>query len=385
MNEPPGPASRSRLINDLEVLRGFGVCVIIYQHIQGNLLSKSLFVDGAWIAYSYRGGGALLDLFFCISGYIITRNLLPQLCEVGNRKLYWRNVRFFWLNRIFRLIPAAWMWLAIILVLCVFYNQSGVFQSLETNIRWTLAGMFNYANYLFAQYFGRAQPAASFVYWTLSLEEQFYIAFPLLIGLLGRRLQWFLIALVAVQFFQTRGIYGMVFRTDAIAMGALVAIWTRNGDWQRLLAKMDIRLIRTALLVLLFVLCYIGNLRQHQLPLQVGILALLCGVTVSLAIGDRDALTGNWWLPRMLLWAGRRSYSIYLCHIPVMFAMRETTYRMDWNMDNHVPLSMAVCALLIALVGNASSHWVEWPIRRRGLAYTQTLLHRRDAPPLPAP
>ena len=81
MSEPPGPASRTRLINDLEVLRGFGLCVIIYQHIQGNLLSKTLFVDGPW--FSYRGGGAVLDLFFCISGYIITRNLLPQLCEVG--------------------------------------------------------------------------------------------------------------------------------------------------------------------------------------------------------------------------------------------------------------------------------------------------------------
>ena len=383
MSEPPGPASRTRLINDLEVLRGFGLCVIIYQHIQGNLLSKTLFVDGPW--FSYRGGGAVLDLFFCISGYIITRNLLPQLCEVGNRTLYWRNVRFFWLNRIFRLIPAAWMWLGIILLLCVFYNESGVFQSLETNLRWTLAGMLNYANYLFVQYFGQARPAASFVYWTLSLEEQFYIAFPLLIGLLGRRLQWFLIALVAVQFFQTRGLYGMVFRTDAIAMGALVGIWTRDGNWERLLAKIDIRLLRSALLLLLLILCYIGNLRQHQLPLQVGILALLSGATVALAIGDKDALTGNWWLPRMLLWAGRRSYSIYLCHIPVMFTMRETAYRLGWNMDDHVLLSMAACAVLIALVGNASSHWVEWPIRRRGLAYTQTLLHRRDAPPMPAP
>ena len=60
-------------------------------------------------------------------------------------------------------------------------------------------------------------------------------------------------------------------------------------------------------------------------------------------------------------------------------------YRLGWNMDEHVPLSMLACAALIALAGNASSHWVEWPIRRRGLAYTQSLLHRRDAPPMPAP
>ena len=377
MSSPPGPAGKSRLINDLEMLRGFGLCVVIFHHLQGSLLSKSLFIDGPWP--SYRGGGAVLDLFFCISGFIITRNLLPQLCEVGSRTVYWRNARYFWLNRIFRLIPAAWMWLLITLLLCIFYNESGVFASLETNIEWLLAGVFNYANYLFVQYFGRAQAAPSFVYWTLSLEEQFYIVFPLLIGLLGRRLQWFLIALVAVQFFQTRGAYGMLFRTDAIAMGALVGVWTRNGNWERWLATLDIRLIRGVLLVLLALLCYIGDLTQRELPLQVGILALLSGTIVSLAIGEQDALTGKWWLPRMLMWAGRRSYSIYLCHIPVMYTMRETTYRLGWNMDNQVLLSIAACACLIALVGNASSQLVEWPIRRRGMAYTAGLMQRQQA------
>jgi peptidoglycan/LPS O-acetylase OafA/YrhL len=381
MSTPPGPASKSRLISDLEILRGFGLCVVILHHMQGSLLSKVLFTEGPWP--SYRGGGAVLDLFFCISGYIITRNLLPQLCEVGSRTVFWRNARYFWLNRIFRLIPAAWMWLFIILILCVFYNSSGVFGSLETNLWWTLAGIFNYANYLFVQYFGHANAGASFVYWTLSLEEQFYIAFPLLIGLLGRRLQWFLIAVVAVQFFQTRGAYAMLFRTDAIAMGVLVGIWTQNGNWERMLAKVDIRLIRGALLILLFVLCYIGDLRQHQLPLQVGILALLSGAIVSLAIGEKDALHGQWWLPRMLMWAGRRSYSIYLCHIPVMYTMRETAYRLDWNMDHQVLLSIGACACLIALVGNASSQWVEWPIRRRGMAYAAGRMARHQSAPAP--
>lgn len=377
MSAPPGPSSKSRLINDLEMLRGFGLCVVIFHHLQGSLVSKILFTEGPWPAYA--GGGAVLDLFFCISGFVITRNLLPQLCEVGSREIFWRHARFFWLNRIFRLIPAAWMWLLIILALSIFFNRSGVFGSLETNLEWTLAGMFNYANYLFAQYFGQAQPAASFVYWTLSLEEQFYICFPMLIGLLGRRLQWFLIALVLVQFFQTRGLYGMMFRTDAIAMGALVAIWTRNGAWERLLARLDIRLIRAALLLLLAVLCYIGDLRQSQLPLQVGILALLSGAIVALAIGEKDALNGSWWLPRTLMWAGRRSYSIYLCHIPVMYSMREAAYRLGWNMDNQVLLSIFVCASLIALVGNASSRFVEWPLRRRGLAYSQALMKKHKS------
>ncbi|MEM1156113.1 MAG: acyltransferase family protein, partial [Pseudomonadota bacterium] len=105
MNSPPLPSGRSRLINDLEILRGFGLCVVILHHLQGSLLSKTLFTEGPWP--SYRGGGAVLDLFFCISGFIITRNLLPQLVGASDSKIFWRNARYFWLNRIFRLIPAA--------------------------------------------------------------------------------------------------------------------------------------------------------------------------------------------------------------------------------------------------------------------------------------
>ena len=104
---------------------------------------------------------------------------------------------------------------------------------------------------------------------------------------------------------------------------------------------------------------------------------------MSLAIGEKDALNGDWWLPRMLMWAGRRSYSIYLCHIPVMYTMRETAYRLDWNMDHQVLLSIGAGACLIALVGNASSQWVEWPIRRRGMAYAAGRMARHQSAPGP--
>ena len=67
-----------------------------------------------------------------------------------------------------------------------------------------LAGVAQYANFRFADSFYRYEYGTSFVYWSLSLEEQFYLLFPLMIVLFRKHLVWALLALVAVQLFTLR-------------------------------------------------------------------------------------------------------------------------------------------------------------------------------------
>ncbi len=124
----------------------------------------------------------------------------------------------------FRLLPSAWLWLALILLACVFLNRSGAFGSLHANLQATLAGVLQYANFRFG---------SSFVYWSLALEEQFYLLFPLLIVLCRKHLVWALLALVAVQLFTLRTPLLMVVRTDALALGVLLALWSAQPSWQR--------------------------------------------------------------------------------------------------------------------------------------------------------
>jgi len=219
--------SGRRLISDIEVLRAVAVLGVILQHMHGNLFPKAAL--DASLSVFFRGGVGV-DLFFAISGFVIARSFLPKALHSSPEVRYRTIACRFWINRFFRLAPSAWLWLLIILVLCLTYNESGVFGTFETNAYWTLSGVLNFSNILFAQYFAVQEPGVSFVYWSLSLEEQFYLVFPLVVWLFKRRVSWFFAALALAQIFSQRGLYEMVFRTDAIAFGVLVACF-HSGKW----------------------------------------------------------------------------------------------------------------------------------------------------------
>jgi peptidoglycan/LPS O-acetylase OafA/YrhL len=272
----------------------------------------------------------------------------------------------FWVTRLFRLAPSAWLWLLIILALCAGYNESGVFGSLRTNLYWTVAGILNFSNYLFAQYFGSAQPGASFVYWSLSLEEQFYLLFPLVVWLFKRRLAWFLVALVAVQVFSQRGIYGMMFRTDAIALGVLVAMASGRIGVRRFKDALHGWQLRILVMALLAALLFLGTFRQHELPHQLGLVAVVAATLVFLCSGRRDVLAGDGRASRCLLWVGQRSYAMYLIHIPVMFFLRESAYRLQLELAENALASAFVALTLIAGLAAANYRWLEAPLRSRG-------------------
>lgn len=95
-------------------------------------------------------------------------HLIPQLREAPTRQAFWEQARYFWIRRAFRLLPSAWLWLALILACCLLLNRSGAFGSLSANLAASLAGFLQVANFRFADSFYRYEYGASFVYWSLS-------------------------------------------------------------------------------------------------------------------------------------------------------------------------------------------------------------------------
>lgn len=357
---------RPGLILDIEVLRALAVLGVIFQHLPGNLFPRGA-IDTA-LAQAMAGGWVGVDLFFAISGFVIARSFLPVALADSPASPYRRVALRFWVARLFRLAPSAWLWLLVILLLCVGYNRSGVFGSLETNLYWTLAGVLNFSNYLFVQYFGVSQPGTSFVYWSLSLEEQFYLCFPVLVWLFRRKLAWFLLALVLVQLFLERGLYGMMFRTDAIALGILLAMYDSSKLMQRLKIASTGRWARLLLLALVALLFYLGSFTQQQLPLQVSLVAMVAAALVLMCSGGDDLLAGTGRASKCLLWIGRRSYAMYLIHIPVMYFLRESAYRAQVDLGDHALLASLVALALIVILAAANYRWLEMPLRLRGNA-----------------
>lgn len=373
----------SKRIMDIELLRGIAVLGVLFHHLTG-----SLFTDPVPLLEKIHGWGQPwwgVDLFFAISGFVIARSLIPALQGCRTRQEYWQQTRNFWLRRAFRLLPSAWLWLALMLLACVLINRSGAFGTLHANLQATLAGVAQYANFRFADSFYNYEYGTSFVYWSLSLEEQFYLLFPLLILLCRKHLVWALLALVAVQLLTLRTPILMVVRTDALALGILLAMWSARPDYVRC----EPTFLRrpwagvSFLVLMALALSVMATDRFTFTHYRIGAIAVLGAVLVWVASYDRDYLLPRGLLKNLMVWVGSRSYGIYLIHIPAYSLVRELIFRLQAaglpSPGGHPILTILIAGGLIALLSELNYRFVEMPMRNRGASLVQRLSTSRTA------
>ena len=375
----------SKRIMDIEVLRAIAVLGVLFHHLQG-----SLFTDPVPLLEQIHGWAQPwwgVDLFFAISGFVIARSLIPTLQGCTTRQEYWQETRNFWLRRAFRLLPSAWLWLALMLLACVFLNRSGAFGTLAANLQATLAGVLQYANFRFADSFFHYEYGSSFVYWSLALEEQFYLLFPLLILLFRRHLVWALLALVAVQILTVRTPLLMVVRTDALALGVLLAMWSVQPSYQRWQPTFLRRPWAgiSALIAIGLLLSFMATDRFTFASYRIGSIAVLSAVLVWIASYNRDYLMPAGIVQRLLAWVGSRSYGIYLIHIPAYQLVRELIFRLQ-NAGLPSPAGHPIVTLLLAfglivLLSELNYRFIEMPMRNRGAALVKRLGTSRTAVP----
>ncbi|MGH8434016.1 MAG: acyltransferase family protein [Pseudomonas sp.] len=378
----------SKRIDDIEILRGFAVLFVVLHHALGNLFTWT--TPGLARLAVYFSGGFGVDLFFAISGFVIARELVPRLQASTGSDMAFRITVAFWIRRAWRLLPSAWTWLALTLLAVVLFNQSGVFGTLRTNLEATVAGVLQVANLRFAETFGRSEYGASFVYWTLSLEEQFYLILPLLILVTRRYLPYLLLALVVVQMLSTRTLLTVVFRTDAIALGVLLAIWSQHSTYAMVRPVFLSRSRAAGTLAmagLFFCLGVVGSEVLHVVSYKFSLVALLSVLLVWMASYNMDLFIPAGPLKRLLLWVGTRSYAIYLIHIPAFYLTREIWFRLQPGVapgdELFFPFVLTAGALLIFL-SELNYRLIETPLRLRGSAIAKGFLAGKQDP-IPSP
>jgi len=375
----------SKRIMDIELLRGIAVLGVLFHHLQG-----SLFTDTVPLLEKIHGWGQPwwgVDLFFAISGFVIARSLIPALQGCSTRRQYWQQTRNFWLRRAFRLLPSAWLWLALMLLACLLINRSGAFGTLHANLQATLAGVAQYANFRFADSFYNYEYGTSFVYWSLSLEEQFYLLFPLLILLCRKHLVWALLTLVAVQLFTLRTPILMVVRTDALALGILLAMWSAQPSylrWEPTILRRPWTGV-SVLLLLALALSVMATDRFTFTNYRIGAIAVLSAVLVWVASYNRDYLLPPGLLKNLMTWVGSRSYGIYLIHIPAYALVREFIFRLQAahlpSPAGHPILTLLLAGGLIVLLSELNYRFVEMPMRNRGASLVKRLSTSRTVVP----
>ncbi|MBU3688462.1 MAG: hypothetical protein B7C54_12070 [Acidimicrobiales bacterium mtb01] len=314
----------------------------------------------------FTGGFLPVSLFFTLSGYLITQLILDEFDSTGRFSLL-----EFWSRRFRRLMPAALLGIALIAGLAL------IVESLRSpRLRGDLGAALGYvANWRFASssqtyadlFANGASPVQHF--WSLAIEEQFYVVFPLLMaGLLlrARRSVVFVLAglMVASVLFgllaDSRNLiyYGTHVRAAELLAGAVLAtimpigraISSRTANAFATIATIGVVLLGAAVATISIDdgIVYSGGLAAFSL------------VSVAVILGSLVPGPVNWLMSRRPLVAiGRASYGLYVFHWPVIIVLDDD--RLGFGGLGLVIVRIAVTVAITML----SYFLIENPVRRR--------------------
>ena len=322
----------------------------------------------------YLPGGFLgVDLFFVLSGYLITSLLLVEW-DAGSRI----DLRRFWMRRARRLLPALVVVVLAALILAAIFarddlgrTRGDAVSSLLYYTNWHLI----IANHSYFTLMG--QPSLLNHLWSLAVEEQFYVIWPLLLVpglvLLGRRRLPLLVvvgiagsALAMWLLYNpnrdpSRVYYGTDTRAFLLLMGILLAlVWPWIERMRRALPVFELlgvaALVGTVLLFL--------RMQDFDPTLYRGgdLAAAFCFAVLVGAVAHPATGLGQALGVAPLRWIGERSYGIYLWHWPVVALMRPGL-DISWTGPGVVVVQAAIVLAAAAL----SYRFIEQPIRTRSL------------------
>ncbi len=370
----------TRRITDIEFLRAVAILLVLVFHIRHELIAWPMPVIDH-ILDDYVNFWPGVDIFFAVSGFVIARSLIPSLQSCVSAPERIRVMTRFWIRRFWRLLPAAWLWLGLILLASAVLNRSGAFEPFHVNFESVIAGMLSLANVRFAQTFPFLPYGPSSPYWSLSLEEQFYLVLPLLVIAARHRLVLVLGIVTAIVFCLPQVTLLGTFRVHAILLGVLLAIFSRHPAYRLLepTALGSSALARWGTLgIVLLLLSAVAPFHEKIVPFNFDVIGLLAAVLVFIASFDRDYLCREAWLKPLMLWLGSRSYAIYLVHLPVYCLTREIWFRLSPPDTvfggSDALLFIATAAPLVLIFAELNYRLVEMPCRRHGIRLTSRVV-----------
>jgi peptidoglycan/LPS O-acetylase OafA/YrhL len=351
--------SRFPYLPGIDALRALAVLAVFFYHARVG-----------WMPGGFLG----VDVFFTISGFLITSLLLREFRGGGHVKLG----RFWW-RRAQRLLPAVGVLIAVCLIVAAIVEPSRI-DVLRGD---AIASLGYFANWHFIythqSYFEQFQRPSLFTHlWSLSVEEQFYLFWPLLfaagmklfgrtkllLGVLAGALAS--VVLAWILFDPGHDASRVYYGTDTHAVGlllgvALALVWSPIELRRRRTGPLVGPILDVVgVLALAYIVLSFIHVHDYDLALwHGGYLWLAVMTAVLLAVLSHPAARlGNILGQAPVLWLGLRSYSFYLWHWPVLALTRP-------GIDVHLPRGILIPLQLLAALALAdlSYRYVELPFR----------------------
>lgn len=370
---------RNHKIDEIEVLRGVAILFTLIHHTAYFLLPQpNILISEIYQYFTFWAG---VDLFFVISGFVIIKSLRRSIIDHEISQGLRHVIVSFWIRRIWRILPSAWLWIIFFMLAAYFLNSTNAFGDFQVNTKESLSWIFQYSNYY--QYLcatGNATCGLNGIYWSLSLEEQFYVLLPLTILIFRKYFIYVLIAVLVPQLLIERPEWslGWAFRFDTLIWGVLLGLWTEHASYLKFQPRfMKFKLVRWQLVVLLIFGMALIPAPPNEIPFATSLLGLTVLLLVYIASYDKGYLLGPGALRSVMTWLGSRSYSLYLIHI---FSFRISYEILSLLSPSDRPFSTADAPYVIAisfpllfLLSELNFRYIETPFRiygaEKALAY----------------
>jgi peptidoglycan/LPS O-acetylase OafA/YrhL len=339
--------------------------------------------------FEWIGGGFLgVEVFFVVSGFLITTLLIEERDRAGRVSL-----RGFWTRRARRLLPALGVMLLAVVIVVLVWGGAQQQSQLRRDLPWSLGYVANWGQILSDAPYFAPSPAALRHLWSLAVEEQWYLVWPLLFLVIGRRARHdrrigvavgvagvlVMAATAAASIAQwpqrwfdpfrgglrtvdtTNFLYlSTPTRSSGLLLGAGLAFLWR--PWQKPNSAPQPRRLdgvaaaAVAMLAVAFVAARVTSPHTYRywLPVTSLLAAALVGVVVHPSARVSRRLLGA----KPLVAIGQRSYGLYLWSWPISLGLG--AYEGSWS-------RFALAMIVTVPVSEACYRWIETPIRRGAL------------------
>lgn len=349
--EPDRPAAR---ILELDGLRAFAILAVMLHHS---------WPKGYWFSFAGDAGWMGVDLFFVLSGYLITGILLKSL----RRENGYRN---FIVRRALRIFPLYFLSLGIFTAFIFFKKDHASWELMKSwgGVSWFLI----YLGNLRAAWMNSLPPVLSFAtLWSLQVEEQFYILFPIAVARLSvKNLRLFLLTsivfapvlrltMLLISPHNSIAAYALMpCRMDALAMGA----WVAATDKLPRASHARFAFLSGALVAAAIFFASLANPAGSAYGIwmqSAGYSAVdfTCAALLCWILASRESGRAGWLRFRPLTCTGQIAYGLYLLHEPASAIAR----RLLGNIETHSVLSVPITLMSAFAVAAFSWRFFESP------------------------